>query len=301
MTSVELYSVAVPPPVGAALRELESLFDYPLGPNERFRIDHGSDYGRFYSSMGESACIVVYDGDEPCATVSASLRTAAGAPAVYGGDLKVRPRARGGRAYLRAASELARWTAKRAERAYSVVMGGTSALPDEYSGRAGLPALRRLAGLTVFSLAAAPGGADAAEAPLGTWERAFAELTRGCVVPAGGDPARRSSSPPRLLLGPGGGACGRLEDTREAKRLLRLDGSEIKAAHLASFAFRSARSGAALARRAAALSGAERLFFCVPEARAAALASELGEGAPAAVYGTGDWPAGDWIISSSEI
>ncbi|MBI5245967.1 MAG: hypothetical protein HY923_02205 [Elusimicrobia bacterium] len=301
MNKVELYSVAVPQSVGQSLRALEREFDYPLGPDERFRIDHGPEYGRFYSSMGESACVVVYDGDEPCATVSAALRTAAGAPAVYGGDLKVHPRARGGKAYHRAASELARWTAKRAERAYSVVMGGTAALPDEYSGRAGLPALRKVAGLTVFSLAASPGGADGAEAPLGAWERAFGELTRGCVVPTGGEPARRSSAPPRLLLGPGGAACGRLEDTREAKKLLRLNGTEIKAAHLASFAFRSARSGVALARRAAALSGAERLFFCVPESRAAELAAELGAGAPAAVYATGDWPAGDWIISSSEI
>jgi len=66
-------------------------------------------------------------------------------------------------------------------------------------------------------------------------------------------------------------------------------------------AFRSARSGAALARRAAALSGAERLFFCVPDGRAAELAAEFGADAPAAVYATGDWPAGDWIVSSSEI
>ena len=30
------------------LAAFEALFDYPLGDNQRFRIDHGPDYTAFY-------------------------------------------------------------------------------------------------------------------------------------------------------------------------------------------------------------------------------------------------------------
>lgn len=313
MIRVELYPGTVPAPVGESLRALERAFNYPLGPDERFSIDHGAEYGRFYGSMGESVCVVAYEGTQPQATVSAALRRASwpggeGA-VVYGGDLKVHPRARGGAAYHRVARVIAAWSAERAPRVYSVVMGGTTLTPEAYSGRAGLTALRLAGGLEVFSVAAGAGTADAAEAPPPAWDAAFGALTRGAVVPYGGTPASRSSARPRLLLEPSDEACGRLEDTRLAKRLLRGDGSEIRAAHLAAFAFGDARAGAALVRRARALAlsgGAERLFFSVPATRAEELAAALADLAPgraaAALYAAGDWPAAAaWIVSSSEI
>lgn len=313
MIRVELHSGTVPPQAGSALRELERLFDYPLGPNERFSIDHGEEYGRFYASMGDSVCVAGYDGAELRATVSAALREVrwpGGAAAViYGGDLKVHPRARGGPAYHRVARTLAAWSAERADRIYSVVMDGTAVTPRSYSGRAGLPALRLAGKLEVFSLAARPGATVAAPAPQGEWDRSLGELTRDRVVVLGGTPATRSSVPPVPLLGPSGGACGRLEDTRLAKRLLRVGGAEIRAAHLAAFAFADARAGADLARRAlelASATGAERLFFCVPATRAEELAAALTDlapgRAPASVFATGEWPAdAEWIVSSSEI
>lgn len=313
MIRVELYSGTIPPPVGASLRALEGVFDYPLGPKERFRIDHGAEYGRFYGSMGESACAVGYEGAETVATASAALRRASwpggeGA-AVYGGDLKVHPRARGGPVYHRVAGKIAAWSAARAQRAYCVVMGGTPLTPESYSGRAGLPALRCAGRLEIFSLAAAPGTADAEPAPQADWDGIFSDLTRGSVVPSGGAPAARSVVHPMYLVGSSGAACGRLEDTRLAKRLIRGDGSEIRAAHLAAFACADARAGADLVRRALSLAsarGAERLFVCVPAAQAVDMAASLADlapgRAPAEVFASGDWPAGvDWIVSSSEI
>jgi len=313
MIRVERYSGMVPESVCEGLRALERLFDYPLGPAERFSIDHGEEYGRFYASLGESVCLVGYDRERPRATVSAALRRVSwpgGEDAVvYGGDLKVHPDARGGTAYLRLARALASWSGERARRGYSVVMGGTTVLPSSYSGRMGLPALKLAGRLEVFSLDARAAGAAPEPPSPADWDMAFARLTRDRIVPSGGSPEARSSARPALLLGPSGAACGRLEDTRRAKRLLRAGGSEIRASHLAAYAFEDAGAGAALARTAlglAAAGGAERLFFCVPASRAGEIASALADlapgRAPADVFAAGEWPAGkDWIISSSEI
>jgi hypothetical protein len=99
-----------------------------------------------------------------------------------------------------------------------------------------------------------------------------------------------------------------LEDTRRAKRLIADDGTELKSAHLARFAYWLVRDGAKLLREALAIAarhGFPALFTSVPASQADDLCAELTDlevtRAPATVYGTG-LPAGfDWNIHTSEI
>jgi len=113
---------------------------------------------------------------------------------------------------------------------------------------------------------------------------------------------------PAWLLDPAGAACGRLEDTRRAKRLFGNDGSELVSAHLSCFAFSEVAAGAALlwaaARRAAGL-GYPALFVAVAEPDAEAMLARLGNVrltvAPATVYGAGLKAAIPWNINTAEI
>jgi hypothetical protein len=113
---------------------------------------------------------------------------------------------------------------------------------------------------------------------------------------------------PLWLMHAAGTACGRLEDTRRAKRLIGSDGIEMLSAHLACFACRTPQAGADLihvARRRAAAHGFPALFVAIPETDMEAMDRAL-EGidrvvAPAIVYAVG-LPIGPaWNINTSEI
>jgi len=98
-----------------------------------------------------------------------------------------------------------------------------------------------------------------------------------------------------------------LEDTRNAKRLINDDGSEMASGHLSYFAFKNAVAGAELLREALGLLpsfGLPALFVAVCEPDAGALCTELRDvrilPAAATVFGTGLMP-GLWNINSAEI
>jgi len=74
----------------------------------------------------------------------------------------------------------------------------------------------------------------------------YLQLTGGCYASLDGNPAERSETSPLWLLEPDGSACGRLEDTRRAKRLIADDGVEMRSAHLSCFAYQDPRAGAVL-------------------------------------------------------
>jgi hypothetical protein len=187
-------------------------------------------------------------------------------------------------------------------------MDGTPAVPSTHTGRAGIPAFTALAHVVVlrFACPVRPFDAllDAAEADV---RGCFRQLSRGrCACPAG-RPAERSDVPPQWLVLPDGSACGCLEDTRRAKRLV-AEGGEMISAHLSCFAWRDLGAAAGLLRgalgRAAAL-GFPALFVAVPAGDAEALAGALQDievvRAPATVYGHG-LPSGcAWLLNSSEI
>ncbi|MFG2632234.1 hypothetical protein [Streptomyces sp. NPDC048473] len=112
---------------------------------------------------------------------------------------------------------------------------------------------------------------------------------------------------PVSLVTPDASACGLVEDTRKAKRLLAEDG-ELRSAHLSEFAYRTPGEGAALLRAAlvtAAAHGHPALFTAVDASDADALRTHLGVphtvSAPATVYGSGLEPARPWSINTSEI
>src|SRR5262249_3610874 len=139
-------------------------------------------------------------------------------------------------------------------------------------------------------------------------ERLYRELALGRYCMVGGKPSERSEMVPRWLIDPGGGACGLLEDTRRAKRLLSSNGSELVSAHLSCFALRRLEAGVNLlleASRRAVRLGCPALFVAVAEPDADAIRKALpavtATVAPATVYGVGIEVAALWNINTAEI
>jgi hypothetical protein len=233
----------------------------------------------------------------------------------YLGDLKIAPEARGGIVLRRLVQAAQQWLGPVSECAYSVVMDGTPQVPEDYTGRAGIPFFRELGKVVVLRLVcstdipvrAAPAGRKSPPHEATAAEKCFRSLSRGRYANLGGTPRERSEIEPEWLqfdhL-----ACARLEDTRRTKRLIADDDTELRSAHLACFAFRDAPAGAALltaaCRRATAL-GFPALFASVAAADADAICAALAGieivRAPATIYGTGLESGDAWNIHTSEI
>jgi hypothetical protein len=315
---VKLHSLqdAPEPALAQALADFEDGFTYPLGPGRWFRISHGEDYPRFFRAMGPARCFVAEQGGCVVGALAVAIRPLSfpdGSPraTAYIGDLKVAPGARGTWVFLRMARAADAWARPQVDSAYGIVMEGTRASPPEYSGRVGIPSFLKLGRVIVLRFPADRSSPHAAP----TWatdptqgEACYGTLSRGRYSASGGTPALRSEMTPLWLVHPDGLACGRLEDTRRAKRLIDSDGVEMLSAHLACFAWRTPRAGAELihaARWQAALAGLPALFTAVPEQDLPPLETELGETeriiAPATVYGVGLQPGPAWNINSSEI
>jgi hypothetical protein len=319
------------PALAAALAEFEAAFTYPLGEGRSFRISHGDDYGRFFRAIGDATCFVAERGGRVVGAVGVAIRTlrmpdGVERRAAYVGDLKVAPDARGGLVLARLSRAADAWARPRVTAAYGVVMDGTRATPQGYTGRAGVQGFEVVGKLAVIRLAAdeSTGLNDRkciAMADQG--EPAYRLLGRGRYAPLGGRPYERSDAKPTWLLLPAASACGRVEDTRRAKQLFQIashapapagsDSSrlEMRSAHLACFAYDSFRAGAellAVARRRAAALGFPALFVSVDARDRAPLLDNL-RGlsekdvvvAPATVYGAGLRIGPPWNISSSEI
>jgi hypothetical protein len=231
--------------------------------------------------------------------------------AAYIGDLKVDPGARGTLVFIRLARAVEAWARPQAVAAYGVVMDGTRVTPAGYTGRAGIPAFLQLSRMFVLRFPTGLGDVANEDRWIATPQRGeecYCELSRGRYAAAGGAPGDRSESAPLWLVHPDGTACGRLEDTRSAKRLIDGDGVEMQSAHLACFAWRAPQAGAELihaARREAARRGMPALFVAVAEADLRELEKALGTVekvvAPATVFGVGLRSGRAWNINSSEI
>jgi hypothetical protein len=209
---------------------------------------------------------------------------------------------------MRAALESLR---PRVDAGFGVVMGGTRATPDAYTGRAGLPQFQAVGEIVAFRVPCENSPSESEDFRPVTpeeGEACYRELSRGRFACPGGTPAERSQAEPVWLMLPDGSECGRLEDTRRAKRLFDDRGDEMVSAHLASFACRNGRDGAELIRAAlrwASAAGFPALFVAVagPDADGVgrALAPLAPVAAPATVFASG-FPAGPaWHINSSEI
>lgn len=306
-----------PDGMGAALRAFEAGFTYPLGRSRTFHISHGDDYSRFYRSMGEAVCFVAEEAGGILGTVSAAIRRLILASeeekvVAYIGDLKLASYARGGLILLRLLASLERWGRARTDSGLGVVMDGTPITPDRYSGRAGIPGFREAGKVVVFRMEGAPPGAggraDELRSELQRGVECHHRLSRGRFRFADGDPRERSEMHPSWLVLRDGSACGRLEDTRKAKRLFTSEGTELLSAHLACFAFQGAPAGAALIAAAfeiAKSAGFPALFTAVAlqdaDSFRAALTGFVIHEAPATIYAASIPRDGTWGLNTSEI
>jgi hypothetical protein len=314
--TVHVLRTAPAPELAQALERFEEQFHYPLGPERFFRITHGKDYPRFFRAMGDGACFVAERESRILGVMGAALRRLAlpggeERPAVYLGDMKIDPAARGGRTLLRLVEAVRQWVGARAEAAFAVVMDGTSATPTRYTGRLGIPLFSELGKIIVLRLPISGTRIDPDADWLTTAERGaacYSRLSAGRYACPGGNPVARSEMEPVWLMEPGGRACGRLEDTRRAKRLITEDGAEMRSAHLSCFAYQDWAAGVQLlqaALRHAASRSFPALFVAIPapeaEAFCQALAGMEGVVAPATVFGTGLEPGPFWKVNTAEI
>jgi hypothetical protein len=266
--------------------------------------------------MGEAACFVAERNGSILGVMGAAVRhvtlpTGKQRTAVYLGDVKIDPAARGGRTLLRLAQAVQQWVGTRADASFAVVMAGTAATPTRYTGRLGIPPFSELAKIVVIRVPTSKMQPGPADGWLTTDEQGgacYLSLSANRYACPGGNLAERSEMEPVWLMEPGGLACGRLEDTRRAKRLIADDGVEMHSAHLSCFAYRDRRAGVELLRaalRQAAGCGLPALFLALPAAEAQDFCLSL-DGmeavlAPATVYGTGFEPGPMWNINTAEI
>jgi hypothetical protein len=298
-----------------ALSAFETQFTYPLGPGRFFRISHGDDYPRFFRAIGEAACFVAEDQGRILGTLGTAVRRLAlpdgsERPAVYVGDLKVAPAARGGMTLPRLIRAAQQWASARADAAYAVVMDGTPVTPERYTGRLGIPPFREVGKVIVLRLSATNRDSidERFTSDAGQAKACYERLSAGCFAGRDGDPAERSETAPIWLMHPDRSSCGWLEDTRRAKRLIADDGSEMRSAHLSGFAFGDPRAGGTLIREAlrrTALLGFPALFIAVAATRAEEIRAALDGieivAAPATVYAAMLEPFPLWNINTSEI
>jgi len=313
---MKVHQVSGPPApaLARALVEFETPFAYPLGPGKFFRISHGEDYTLFFRAQGNGSCFIAEHQGCVAGTLGTAIRPlwmpdGTERVAAYFGDLKIAADARGGTVLVRLARAAEAWLRPQVEAGFGVVMGGTTLTPEAYTGRAGIPGFQDLGRLVIFRIS---GGEDR-EAEAGHYLTnreaglaCYRRLSLGRYACPSGAAEKRSQITP-FWMNPDGSACGMLEDTRKAKRLIAGDGAELLSAHLSCFAYSAVSAGAeliAVALQKAVRLGLPALFVSAAEPDARELRQSLPKfevlAASAIVYGTG-LKTGAWNINSSEI
>ena len=146
------------PRMGAALAcsldRFEQQFSYPLGQTQSFHVSHGDDYVRFFRAMGRAQCFIAEQDGKIIGSLAVVVRRIrlpdrSEKDVGYLGDLKISPCARGGRTLFQLARAAASWIQRSVTAYFGVVMDGTAATPDRYTGRAGLPLFEAIAKVVV--------------------------------------------------------------------------------------------------------------------------------------------------------
>jgi hypothetical protein len=316
------------PELADALAQFEEPFTYPLGAGRFFRISHGADYTLFFRAQGRASCFIAENDGRVVGALGTAIRKlwlpdGVEREVAYFGDLKIARDLRGGVVLMRLARAAEVWLRPKVQAGFGVVMGGTSLTPAAYTGRAGIPDFKELGRLTIFRISL-PDRSDEQrwgerpreplhlddEEMIATPEaglECYRRLSTGrCASPVS-SAVERSEITPVWLMTPDGSACGLLEDTRKAKRLISDDGSEMLSAHLSCFAYRAVAAASRLigvALNRSLRSGFPAVFVSVPETDAPTLQAALSHftvhPAPATVYGTGLEP-GYWNVNTAEI
>ncbi len=294
-----------------SLARFEQQFTYPLGETQRFHVSHGDDYPKFFRALGRARCFFAERegaiiGSLAVVVRKITLPNGTDRDAVYIADLKIAPHARGGRTLLRLATEAAAWVGESAPLHFGVVMDGTAVTPDRYTGRAGLPFFRAVAKTVVLRLSTLGPRHDPAvkDTDSQSATACYRKLSAGRYATPGGTSAERSSVAPVWLTNNDGSACGCLEDTQRAKRLILEDGTEMISAHLSCFAYREVRAGASLIRAALARArelGFPAMFTAVTATEAKSFGGIRAAIAPATVFGDGIARNREWNVNTAEI
>ena len=301
----------MPHTLARSLAQFEQTFRYPLGAGW-FRIDHGDDYSRFYRTLGDTTTVVAHHQGGSVGVCSWAVRTlerprSAPLQALYVGDLKIAPRARGARVLWRLARAL-RESSLTLESAYGVIMHGTSIDPSHYTGRAGVPHFTRVADLSIWRVVVpAPTPAapliDAVASSEG--EALFRCLAGDSIFTLAGDARLRSTAPVQWFATADRKACGRREDTTRAKQLFDQDGAALVSRHLSAFAFAAPAAGNLLLNgllEHLAVAHVPALFVALPDdgrELPPLLRTTLRSGA--SVYPWNLGPASTWNIFTAEI
>jgi hypothetical protein len=293
------------PLLAGALERFERQFDYPLGPQARFRISHGRDYLPFFRAMGNARVLLVEQSGEVLGTLAHIERQFEASAhdqrlAHYLCDLKIAPSARGGRVLASLFREArARIARSPSHACYSVVMTGTGRLPTDYTGRIGVPDFPKVADVMVLRVSAYAGASPQIA-------ESTDRVSSAGIRVSGGDRSLRSLMPPEKIAVHG--AHGWLEDTRRGKRLWNLNGEELLNAHLSDVHFETAKAARELLVQAldrALAAGFTGVFFALPntlwQSVKDSFAGFVITEAPAAIYGY-DLPQGEsWWINTAEI
>jgi len=315
-------------PIARALESFEKEFHYPLGKGRSFSISHSPDYPLFYASMSENSFVLAAERKGvirgTLATAIKPVRCPDGVSrtAAYLGDLKLAPSARMGRVFWRLTNAAREALAVPCEnRAYGVVMDGTSRIPSSYTGRWGVDPFRLLGRVVVMRIPvtnltqarAATGPSRVAGAAGTSLEDTFHSGASEAFIPTGGSSSLRSRMAPIGLSLTDGSAGGIVEDTRRGKRLFDDGSSEMLSAHLSAFHWRDAESGVQLIREALSDCGRlgfSHLFTAVPAPSLPAFQRAIANAgwrevieAPASIYGCG-FDANDtseWRVNTAEI
>jgi len=324
----------------AALGAFEAQFRYPLGGGRWFRIDHGQDYCRFFASIGDARTWIAESQAQVVGAISAArveLRVPSGEShsAAYFGDFKVRladPQRSAGWVAAGLLRRAADWAQSYTRRGMAIVMDGTAVVPENYTGRLGLPPFRSIGHVTIWRIeppAMSTVPREVSEIPTSELGDHFRRLTAGGYIlehprtlpspsrEAAPSREERSKMRPRAWLLDGGRACGLLEDTRLAKRLYLDDGAELVSGHLSCLAFQDPRAAIDVIRAAlseCASQGIPGLFMALPDRRAELLSAspewqEWTAACPrdavmstgASIWGSGLESGFDWYLHTAEI
>jgi hypothetical protein len=323
MASIHVFEIneAALTNLASKLSDFERQFTYPLGADRKFTISHGNDYTLFFRSIGIAATFVALQESTIAGLISVVLKivhdqNSQSNVVAYICDLKIGLEFRGSfvlKALLQKAKE---WIGTKCDKAFCVVMDGTSATPDRYTGRTEIPLFQKLASVVLLRITVKkPKNFSPALVEISAAQDSlmkFIEFFRGGITLAPGTVKLRSQTTPCYFTtsSPQGDGCGVLEDTRLAKRLLCDDGSEMVVGHLSSFIYNSLAAGIAVLQTALVQAhsvGIPLLFVPIPLNAVSSYLNALSSAeyeviqAPASIYGIGFPTNHYWFINSSEI
>ncbi|MCA8939181.1 MAG: hypothetical protein KDB07_05220 [Planctomycetes bacterium] len=260
---------ALAEPLASGFASFERAFTYPLGGSRRFTICHSNDPSRFFRALGEGLSFLALDGERVVGCISGSIRTLLSPDNIeekvlYVGDLKVATDVRVGRVLILLAQALFDWASPKTKMAFAIVMEGSNALPERYTGRLGIPRFDYQSEVSIlrfdiWSIETVSG-------------RTFKQ-TKGLAInqPSWrtplGNVGLRSVDAPVQIHNSEGNASALLEDTELAKQLVDIESGPMRSAHLSAIDISSLSELGELCQKAifvAHTQNKQHLFLSLP-------------------------------------